>query len=242
MCDLLGSEYSMGSAKVGRPRSSFRRATFLSHPLLVALAAALVTGVFTLAAAAIGSRNGSTLGGVLAPAPTVVTTVTAYATVAPTATVTTTPIMGPEPTGSQDTRPNPLLLADIASDHFVKRSFGARPGVVTIDGVDYANAYSYTFSNCTSCTYVDVIKIHRAYTRLTGSFGLTDDSRHDDVIDGVVYASIYANDKLLYGPKRVEYPARIQFDLKMDASRITLKVADGTNAERAAWANVRLHY
>lgn len=232
----------MSGVRVGRARGSSRPGTLLRHPLFVALAAALLTGVFTLAAAGIGSRNGSTLGGVLAPPPTVVTTVTANATVTATATVTTTPTTGLEPTGGQDSRPNPLLLTDISPDHFVKRSYGARPGAVTIDGVDYANAYSYSFSNCTSCTYVDTIKIDRVYTRLTGSFGLTDDSRHDEVIDGVVYASIYANDMLTYGPKRVEYPAKIRFDLKIDASRITLKVADGTNAETAAWADVRLHY
>ena len=115
-------------------------------------------------------------------------------------------------------------------------------GAVTIDGQDYPNAYSYTFSNCTSCTYVDVIKIDRVYTRLTGVVGLTDDTRHDDLIDGIVYASIYSNDRLVYGPKKVEYPAKIRFDVKLDASRITLKVGSGTNVETVAWADVKLHY
>ena len=175
----------------------------------------------------------------MVPPPTVVTTVTASATM--TATATVLPSTSSEPSGT-DASPNPLLLADIPPEDFVQRSFGGRPGAVTIDGEDYPNAYSYTFSNCTSCTYVDVIKIDRIYTRLTGSFGLTDDTQHNNVIDGVVYASIYANDRLIYGPKKVEYPAKINFDVKLDASRITLKVGSGTNAETAAWADVKLQY
>ena len=236
----------MGAQSMPHGRSRFHQ--FLRHPLLVALVAALVAGAFTLAAAAIGSRAGSTLGGVLAPPATDVTTATATATVTITATTTATatitpmPSSSPQPTEIPAGKPNPLLLADISPDQFVERSFGARAGAVTIDGKDYPNAYSYTFSNCSTCTYVDVIKVDRTYTRLTGSFGLTDDTAHNETIDGVVYASIYANDKLIYGPKRVEYPAVVRFDLELNASRITLKVGNGTNVETAAWADVKLQY
>lgn len=230
------------------PQNKSRLGDFLRHPLFVALVSAFVAGAFALIAVAIESRSGGTLGGVLPPTPTAVTsreTTIVTETVTTTATGTTgtdspdTP--GPDTPGP-DPKPNPLLLADIPRENYVKRSFGGRAGAVTIDGQDYPSAYSYTFSNCSACTYVDEIKIDRAYTRMTGVFGLTDDTRHDDVIDGVVYASIYANDRLVFGPKKVEYPAKISFDIKLDASRITLQVGSGTNVETAAWADVKLHY
>jgi hypothetical protein len=210
--------------------------------MLVAIVAAVIAGAFTLGAAAIESRRGRTLGGVLVSGPTATATITA------TATVTVTPSPGPSAAASSSesaeqtdaTKPGPLFLSDIPSDRFVRRSFGSHSRPITIDGHEYANSYSYEFSNCSNCTSVDEVKIDRAYTHLSGVFGLTDDSRHDDTIDGVVYASIYSGSTLIYGPKKIEYPDSTRFNLKIQTSRITLKVSAGTNSETAAWADVKL--
>lgn len=202
------------------------------HPLVVALAAALVTGVCTLGAAAISSRGGSTLGGVLAPPIT--------STVTLTTTVTAAPATPPKPETSTSSVPE-LALSDVPRDSFVKRSLGVQRGAVLINGNRFPSAYSYRFSNCSSCTSIDEFSLPAGYGRITGDFGLTDDTRHDSVIDGIVYASIYVDDVKVWGPTKVEYPATAPIDIAFSGSRISLRVSDGTNNETAAWVSMVFH-
>lgn len=147
----------------------------------------------------------------------------------------TAPIPQPEQTG-----PEPVWLSDIEPDQFIRYSNHLRRGPVSIDGEGYPKSYSFEFTNCSNCKAVDEVRISRSYTRLTGRFGLTDDSRHDDVIDGVVYVSIYAGSQQLFGPKKVEYPGSVKIDIAISASRLIFEVEGGTNYETAAWADVKL--
>lgn len=150
----------------------------------------------------------------------------------------------PTPTKSEipPSAANPLWLADIDRGEFIRTSNHLSRGNASIDGKDYAKSYFYDIHNCSSCTSIDTFNIPRVYTRMRGTFGLTDDTRHDEVIDGVVFASIYAGEQLVYGPKRVECPNSVKFDIRIKTSRISLKVEDGTNFEHPVWANVRFEY
>jgi hypothetical protein len=143
--------------------------------------------------------------------------------------------------GSSDGLQDPLYLADVPHDQFVTTSNDVQRSGAKISGTEYPSSYWYQFFNCSSCISTDELNVNLGYRHFTGVVGLTDDSRHDDVIDGVQYFSIYANNKLVFGPQRVEYPAEVAFDIDMSGvSRIKLVVTDGTNDEYACWCGARL--
>ena len=132
--------------------------------------------------------------------------------------------------------PDPLFLSDVPGGQFVRTSFDVARTSARIGGKEYPSSYWYEFFNCTNCTSIDEFNISPVYRHFVGVAGLTDSSRHDNIIDGVEHFSIYANGKLVFGPTRVEYPAAISFDVDVSgASRIRLVVADGTNDEYACW-------
>lgn len=212
--------------------------------MVVAVTASLIAGACTLTAAAIGSRNGSSLGGVLAPPTSVATvTLTTQATATETATITATATVTEAPTASRTSQSAAsvvpqLLLTEIPRDAFVKRSSSANSRPVTMHGETYPDSYSYHFSNCSNCTSSDEFSIPAGYTHMSGKFGLTDESRHDDVIDGIVYASIFVDGNRSWGPIEVEFPAVEEFDFPFSGNRISLRVENGTNYETVAWADV----
>jgi hypothetical protein len=86
----------------------------LAHPLLVALVSALVSGVFVLIAAAISSRSGGSLGGVLATAPPATATVTVTAT--STVTVTNGTSSASQPSDNDSPRLTTLKIP-LPEDH-----------------------------------------------------------------------------------------------------------------------------
>ncbi|WP_186383502.1 NPCBM/NEW2 domain-containing protein [Amycolatopsis acidiphila] len=84
-----------------------------------------------------------------------------------------------------------------------------------------------------------VSEIH--YERFSGTFGLTDKTRHDNVIDGIGYFAVYSSTgTLLQSPKKVEYPEHVAFDVDVTrVSRVRLEVSNGTNAEYPCWCDAR---
>lgn len=133
-----------------------------------------------------------------------------------------------------------LFLADVPQEDFVQQTTQSRRGSASIGGKDFPSSYWYGFINCGGCTEVDELNIAPTYRRLVGTLGLTDESRHDDVIDGTLTFEIYTNDRLAFGPKRAEYPDQVSFDVSMtDVSRVRLVVRDGDNGEFPCWCGAR---
>ncbi|MFI7120457.1 NPCBM/NEW2 domain-containing protein [Amycolatopsis sp. NPDC049868] len=135
-----------------------------------------------------------------------------------------------------------VFLSDLPESSFIRQPASPKRGPAKIDNHEYPSSYSYRFTNCGNCTYNVELNLPGAYKRLTGVFGLTDETRHDNVIDGITYFSIYSStgDPLL-PPRKVEYPARVPFDVDVTGvSRVRLTVSGGTNAEYPCWCDARL--
>lgn len=140
------------------------------------------------------------------------------------------------PFGSQ------LYLSDIPRTAFLKEEPSAFRGAVRADGVDYPFSYSFEFHNCGNCMSATEVNLPGAFTRFQGVVALTDASRHDSVIDGIVFFSVYASDgAVLLAPQEVEYPGSAHFDIDVSGrSRIRLVVSAGTNSELPCWCNAVL--
>jgi len=117
----------------------------------------------------------------------------------------------------------------IKDPHWVWDSTGPN----TIAGVEYANSLSYEFQNCSNCDESLEFKVPAGYTRLQGVFGLSDNSRHDDVIDGIVYLTIWdATGNQLLTPQRIEYPESVPVNVDIAGQpRIRIQMTNGTNFE-----------
>lgn len=154
---------------------------------------------------------------------------TSRTTVGPTATPTeSAPSQAPELTT--------LYLKDLDDDSIVQDPHWVwdSSGPATIAGVTYPNSLAYEFQNCSSCTESLEFIVPSGFTRLTGTFGLSDSSRHDDVIDGVVYLAVYdAAGNQILSPQRIEYPQSVPVDLSIEGQpRIRIEMSEGTNNEQ----------
>jgi NPCBM/NEW2 domain-containing protein len=136
---------------------------------------------------------------------------------------------------------NQIYLSDIPEGSFIREPSQPARGAATVDSHEYPSSYSYRFTNCSNCTYNVEVNLPNSYTRFTGVFGLTDETMHDDLIDGVVYFSVYSSaGDLLLAPHKVEYPAKVPFDINVTGvNRIRLTVSNGTNAEYPCWCDAR---
>ncbi|WP_373300071.1 NPCBM/NEW2 domain-containing protein [Amycolatopsis acidiphila] len=134
-----------------------------------------------------------------------------------------------------------LFLSNLPDRNFIRQPSSPRRGAATIGNQDYPSSYSYRFTNCSNCTYDVEVNIPSGYTRFTGTFGLTDDTRHDATIDGLVYFAIYSSTgSVLRPPEKVEWPASVSFDVSVTGtSRVKLTVSSGTNAEYPCWCDAR---
>jgi hypothetical protein len=143
------------------------------------------------------------------------------------------------PADSSD--PDPLYLTEVPRKQFLREpAYSPQRSTATIGGQEFSPSYWFVFNNCGGCTYSTELNIKPVYRRFVGVVGLTDESRHDDVIDGVVHFSIYANDRLIFGPTRIEYPGKADFDVDVTGTtRIRLVVGDGTNYEYACWCGAK---
>jgi hypothetical protein len=143
--------------------------------------------------------------------------------------------------GSESSDPDPLYLTEVPKRQFIREpAYSPQRSSAAIGGQEFSPSYWFVFNNCGGCTYATELNIKPVYRRLVGVVGLTDDSRHDNVIDGIVHFSIYANDRLVFGPKRIEYPGKADFDVDVTGtSRIRLVVGDGTNYEYACWCGAK---
>jgi hypothetical protein len=125
--------------------------------------------------------------------------------------------------------PRTLYLLNLDSDAIIQSPHwvSAHTGPASIAGVSYPNSLSYEFENCSSCTE------SLEFIVPSGVFGLSDSSRHDDVIDGVTYFAIYdAAGNQLVSPQRIEYPQAIPVDLDISGQpRIRIEMSEGTNYE-----------
>ncbi len=198
--------------------------------LLLAVAAVIVAIVAAFGAAAASDQPG-----------------TSHPTATPTTadTPASTPSSSEEPESEPSseptvavvpTQPETLYLMNLDEDaivrdpHWVWDSEGAN----SIAGVTYPNSLSYEFQNCSRCTESLEFIVPAGYTRLQGVFGLSDSSRHDDVIDGVVYFTVYdASGNQLTAPQRIEYPESVPVDIDIAGQpRIRIEMSEGTNHEQ----------
>jgi len=166
-----------------------------------------------------------------------------------TTTEATAPSSSPDPPSSVESSvdgasvgdPDSLYLSDVAEDEFIREPGAAQRGAASIANEDFPSSYFFRFSNCGSCTNVTELNLPGDYDRFTGVFGLTDESRHDNRIDGIQYVSIQSQSgELLMPPTKVEYPEKLSFDIDLTGvSRIQLTVSEGTNFEFACWCETR---
>lgn len=135
---------------------------------------------------------------------------------------------------------NDLYPMDLPANKFIKQPSSPKRGIAEMSQKPFEASYSYRFSNCGNCTYDVEFNVPAGYRRFTGTFGLTDETRHDDTIDGVVQFGIYSNGSPLFGPQRAEFPEQVPFDVDITGvTRLRLTVGGGTNAEFPCWCNAR---
>ncbi|NEN07753.1 hypothetical protein G3T36_18000 [Diaminobutyricibacter tongyongensis] len=139
------------------------------------------------------------------------------------------------PSFQASTSPAIFYLKDLTDDMVVRRPHWVwdNEGLASIAGTPYPNSLSYEFQNCSACDESLEFIVPPGYTRLTGTFGLSDKSRHDNLINGVVYFTVYdAAGKQLVPPTRVEYPHSVPVDIPLNGQpRIRIEMSDGDNYE-----------
>jgi hypothetical protein len=147
------------------------------------------------------------------------------------------PPTSPDPTSSV----SGMFLSDLDEKRFIKQPYRNFRGMAQVDGLEYASSYFFKFENCSECIVDSELNVPVGYQKLKGTIGLTDESRHDDVIDGIAYFSIYStNGELLLPPQRIEYPESKPFEVVLkDSTRIRLSVSGGTNFEFPCWCNAQ---
>jgi NPCBM/NEW2 domain len=135
-----------------------------------------------------------------------------------------------------------LYLRDLSTSDFLQSPYAQSRDPQSINGTTYASSYSFQFENCSDCTTDTTFNIPGYYTTFSGTFGLTDQSRHDNVIDGVEYFAVYGSTgALIYGPQRIEYPASVPFSIDITGThRLKIEVTEGTNFEFACFCNAEL--
>jgi hypothetical protein len=134
-----------------------------------------------------------------------------------------------------------VFLSDLPDESFIRWPFDPDTGTAVIQGTSFPKSYSWEFSNCGSCTNNLELKTPAGTTRLVGRIGLTDDTRHDAVIDGRVSFTIYASGEVIYGPKEIEYPQSAKINVKYPiGSRLTIEVQDGDNYEDPCLCSMKL--
>lgn len=150
----------------------------------------------------------------------------------------TTPVTDP---GATSAAGSPLFLSDVDKKRFINQPYRHYRGAATADGKEYASSYFFKFENCSECTEETELNVPAGYQNLRGTVALTDESRHDSVIDGVAYFAIYSTTgELLLEPQRVEYPDATPFDVALKGStRIRLVVSSGTNSEYPCWCDAQ---
>ena len=138
--------------------------------------------------------------------------------------------------------PSTLYVKDLPDEAFIQEPYRATIGVASVGGTVYPSSYFFPFQNCSQCTDQIEFNIPSGYRVFEGTFGLTDESRHDDVIDGVVYFAVYsATGELLLSPQYVEYPAQVPFSVTISGTnRIRVEISQGTNYETACLCDARL--
>lgn len=150
--------------------------------------------------------------------------------------------------GTPDTDPgatpvtgSPLFLSDVDKKSFINQPYRHYRGAATADGKEYPSSYFFKFENCSECTEETELNVPAGYQNLRGTVALTDESRHDSVIDGVAHFAIYSTTgELLLEPQRVEYPDAKPFDVALKGStRIRLVVSSGTNSEYPCWCDAQ---
>lgn len=145
-------------------------------------------------------------------------------------------------TGGTVSASGKVYLSDVAKNNFIRQPSNVTRGPATMSNEEYASSYSFAFSGCGGeCTYDVELNLPGAYSRFTGVVGLTDRSRHDNAVDGIVHFAVYSQvGDLLHGPQKVEFPERVPFDIDVaGVTRVRLSVAKGTNGEYPCWCNAQ---
>jgi hypothetical protein len=156
-----------------------------------------------------------------------------------TPTVQPSTVAKPAQNPAPDAAPTTLFMRDLSSDDFITTPYASSLDPQTINGNSYPSSYSFEFENCGNCRQDTVFNVPNNYTKFSGTFGLTDKSRHDSVIDGVEYFAVYSStNALLFGPQRVEFPNSVPFNISIAGiHRLKIQVTGGDNYEYACFCN-----
>lgn len=113
-------------------------------------------------------------------------------------------------------------------------------GLASVSGVDYPNSVIYDFRNCGGCVGTIEYNLRREWTSFSAVVGLTDRSRSDDVINGVLTFTVVLDDEPgeTYTVRRGEARA-----IEVDVSNVLfmkLQIGDGDNSEDGVWGDASL--
>ncbi len=150
--------------------------------------------------------------------------------------VTATTLVGPQPT----LRSPIVYLADIEPVAYDGVSFDMAPGTASVNTQTFPKSYIFEFTNCSRCTWWSEFNLSRAYSRFDAVIGLSDTSRSDNVIDGLVVFDVYSDGRLLTSMEaRLGTATPISVNVT-NALRLRLQVREGTNYEQAVWGDARI--
>ncbi|MBL0886884.1 NPCBM/NEW2 domain-containing protein [Myceligenerans indicum] len=131
--------------------------------------------------------------------------------------------------------PSTLYLEDLDDSLIVTepRRVSESQGRATINGVEYLDSLLYEYHNCSECEGSLEFIVPEGYSRLTGTVGLEDSSRHDDVIDGIVNFAVYdTSGNQIFPTTVIEYPEAVPVDVRISGqTRLRIEMTRGTNFE-----------
>lgn len=181
------------------------------------------------------------------PWPSETTTQAPVATRDATAQASPAPVSGfvtAEATAREDSADPDMVtpyLRDLPSHYFVREPDFEERGVAKIAGTEYAQSYFFDSLCARDCQEVVEFNVPDAFSSFEGTFGLTDNSRQDDKIDGVVFISAYAvGGEEVFPAERIAFPAQRDFTIDVsDVSRLTFVVAGQDLHEEVCFCDAR---
>lgn len=174
------------------------------------------------------------------------TTATTATTQPPSTTTTTGPAEQVESTTTTTEAPAPPTTAAPSLAYLQDLeptragAFDYVTGLFTVSGVDYPNSVAWTFTNCGSCVRSIEYNLRREWTKMEAVIGLTDESRADERINGVVTFTVVTDGSpgQTWTLRRGE-SMPISVDVT-DVLFLELRMGDGDNFEDAVWGDALL--
>ena len=138
----------------------------------------------------------------------------------------------------------PVYLSDMDRDQFIHQPQWASVtrGVETINNQMYAHSMGYSWGNCGGCKDYVEFKVPVGYSEFTAVFGLSDNTRHDNTINGIGYFQVTCSDgRELFPSTKVEYPNSVPVALDITGcARLAIHLSDGDNFETFVFGDAEL--